>query len=66
MDDKESVNLPQPGSDEPSAGDEPEVSRDPTKGPGNVSVDEPTAPALDPKVGKEWEMDSRPEAEPPD
>ena len=38
--------LPQPGTEQPeessSSGDEP------TEGPGNVSVDEPTQPALDP------------------
>jgi hypothetical protein len=58
MDDKKRVDLPQPGSDEPPSGDETEVSRDPTEGPGNVSVDEPTGPALDPTVGNEWEEHS--------
>lgn len=66
MDGNKDVDLPQSGSDEPSSGDEPEVTRDPTEGPGNVSVDEPTAPALDPKVGTEWEKDSEADPEQPD
>lgn len=47
--------LPQPGTEEPEPGaadvdddaDEDEV--DDPRGPGNVSVDEPTAPALAPE-----------------
>jgi hypothetical protein len=36
-------DLPQPGTEEPKDGD----GGDSTEGPGNVSVDEPTEPALD-------------------
>ena len=39
----ESGDLPQPGTEEP----EKESSGDAGSGPGNVSVDEPTAGALD-------------------
>ncbi|MGH2787882.1 MAG: hypothetical protein ACRDJV_08210 [Actinomycetota bacterium] len=39
------TNLPQPGAEEADAGDD-EDRDDPTSGPGNVSVDEPTQPAL--------------------
>jgi hypothetical protein len=39
--------LPQPGSEEPE--EDVESSEDETEGPGNVSVDEPTAPALAPE-----------------
>ena len=35
--------LPQPGTEEPKSGSE----SDDVEGPGNVSVDEPTAPALE-------------------
>ncbi|MGH2752188.1 MAG: hypothetical protein ACRDK3_15155 [Actinomycetota bacterium] len=50
MDDKraddlnEDSSLPQPGTEEP---DDPESS-DSTQGPGNVSVDEPTQPIMNP------------------
>jgi hypothetical protein len=37
-------DLPQPGTEEPSS--KPETD-DSTEGPGNVTVDEPTEPALD-------------------
>jgi hypothetical protein len=41
----EGTDLPQPGTNE----EEEDVDRrEPTEGPGNVSVDEPTEPALDP------------------
>lgn len=36
-------DLPQPGTEEPNGGGD----GDSTEGPGNVSVDEPTDPALD-------------------
>jgi hypothetical protein len=38
-------DLPQPGTEEPRESPDSERS---TEGPGNVSVDEPTEPALDP------------------
>lgn len=40
----EEEGLPQPGTEEPEEAE----SGDCTEGPGNVSVDEPTAPALSP------------------
>lgn len=40
-------DLPQPGLDELDE-DDSNSSGDPTEGPGNVSVDEPTEPALNP------------------
>jgi len=40
----EDSSLPQPGTKEPK---EPKSSEE-TDGPGNVSVDEPTQPVLDP------------------
>jgi hypothetical protein len=39
--------LPQPGTDEPDGGES--ADGDETDGPGNVTVDEPTAPALAPE-----------------
>ena len=39
-------DLPQPGLDE--VDDDEHASDEPTEGPGNVSVDEPTEPALNP------------------
>jgi hypothetical protein len=39
--------LPQPGTEEPEGASETSDD-DATDGPGNVSVDEPTAPALAP------------------
>ena len=43
----EPEELPLPGTEEPTEPDD--QSRDePTEGPGNVSVDEPTQPALAP------------------
>ncbi len=48
-------DLPQPGTEEPieQAGEDPGS----TEGPGNVSVDEPTASALDPdpETQTDWE-----------
>lgn len=43
--------LPQPGTEEPEPGaaDVDDDEDDDTRGPGNVSVDEPTAPALAPE-----------------
>jgi hypothetical protein len=38
-------DLPQPGTEEPTDGESQDGSTD---GPGNVSVDEPTAGALEP------------------
>jgi hypothetical protein len=44
----EETGLPQPGTEEPES--RPSGSDDDeTDGPGNVSVDEPTAPALAPE-----------------
>jgi hypothetical protein len=40
--------LPQPGTEE---GGEAAERADPTEGPGNVSVDEPTQPPLGPDEG---------------
>ncbi|MFN2488750.1 MAG: hypothetical protein ABR529_03210 [Actinomycetota bacterium] len=42
----EGSDLPLPGTAEP---DEAEEEGDRTDGPGNVSVDEPTQPALEPE-----------------
>jgi hypothetical protein len=44
------TGLPQPGTDEPDGGAEQDGDTD---GPGNVSVDEPTAPALAPEDNDE-------------
>lgn len=47
--------LPQPGTEEPEPGpagdvdDDENDENDETSGPGNVAVDEPTAPALAPE-----------------
>jgi hypothetical protein len=46
--------LPQPGTEEPT---EPPGSGRSTEGPGNVSVDEPTEPALDPAGADESDED---------
>ncbi len=47
----EHEDLPLPGTEEPSEGAE---GRDePTEGPGNVSVDEPTQPTLEPDEGRD-------------
>jgi hypothetical protein len=47
------TDLPQPGLDElDDNGDKGE--EDPTGGPGNVSVDEPTEPALKPDDDDSW------------
>jgi hypothetical protein len=43
-------DLPQPGLDDD--GDEDEASQDSTDGPGGVTVDEPTQPALNPEKEK--------------
>jgi hypothetical protein len=43
----EEEGLPQPGTEEPEEAEGAEKG-DATEGPGNVSVDEPTAPALSP------------------
>ena len=39
-------DLPLPGTKEPSTDDQPEKDQ-PTEGPGNVSVDEPTQTSLE-------------------
>jgi hypothetical protein len=44
-DKEKDTDLPQPGLDELEGNGDEERS-DPTEGPGNVSVDEPTEPAL--------------------
>jgi hypothetical protein len=49
VNDKDRTDLPQPGLDEEQDATEPAAGDDPTKGPGNVSVDEPTDTSLDPE-----------------
>jgi hypothetical protein len=46
-DQKDDSGLPQPGTEEPAEGSGDAGQE--TDGPGNVSVDEPTAPALAPE-----------------
>ncbi len=47
---EDETGLPQPGADQPEDGENAErAPGEETAGPGNVSVDEPTAPALAPE-----------------
>jgi hypothetical protein len=48
-DDREDTELPQPGLDEEDQSHS--EGTHPTDGPGGVSVDEPTGPALNPEDG---------------
>ena len=56
MDDYNDPDLPQPG-DDPEAEDRSTARDHPTSGPGNVSVDEPTATSLEPD-GDTWAEDA--------
>ena len=47
------TGLPQPGTEEPERPQDPDRDEDPTGGSGNVTVDEPTAPALAPEESQE-------------
>jgi hypothetical protein len=49
-------DLPQPGTEEPT---DPESKDGSTDGPGNVSVDEPTAGALEPDEEEPSDRDER-------
>ncbi|HVL63638.1 MAG TPA: hypothetical protein VM573_00530 [Actinomycetota bacterium] len=52
----ERADLPQPG-DDPDAENRGTDREDPTSGPGNVSVDEPTEGAMNPGSADEWGED---------